>query len=334
MARFKAVITDFGSPDNDLESEVLDNSGLDIDLVRLNLRDPAALRAHLADADAILVQWANINRDLIASMDRCKVISRYGIGVDMVDLQAAGEYGIPVANVPDFCIEEVSLSTISFVLDLNRRNFDLHAYVRAGQWGSAPVPGNAPARLSTQTLGIVGLGNIGRAVAQKAACLGLHLLGCDPYLSPAAAQGLGVELVGLEELLRRADYVTLHCPLNDETRGLIGAPQLAQMKPTAYLINMARGPVVKQAELCQALADGLIAGAALDVLEKEPPRPDDPLLQLPNIIITPHTSSWSADSLRQLRRDTAQNVVDRLSGKLPRSIVNRAWLSHIRELDA
>jgi D-3-phosphoglycerate dehydrogenase len=327
MSPFKVVITDFGDPDHSLEAGVLNGSGLDINLVRLQTRVPEELIPHVADADAVMVQWATVNRKVIEAMTRCKVISRYGIGVDMVDLQAAADHGIPVANVPDFCIEEVSDSTLGFLFTLNRRIFILDRWVRSGGWGSTrPIPYWPPARLRGQTLGIVGLGNIGRMVAQKAGCLGLKLLGFDPYVEPEQAAGLGVELVTLDDLLRRSDYVSLHCPLNAETRGLIGAAQLALMKPTACLINMARGPVVVQSALYDALVNHKITAAALDVLEEEPPKPDDPLLQLDNVIINPHASSGSTQAAVELRNAVAQNVVDALSGKRPRSIVNRKAL--------
>jgi D-3-phosphoglycerate dehydrogenase len=327
MSPFKVVITDFGDPDHSLEAGVLNGSGLDIDLVRLQTRVPEELIPHVTDADALIVQWATINRTVIEAMTRCKVISRYGIGVDMVDLQAAGEHGIVVANVPDFCMEEVSDSTIGFLFSLNRRIFVLDRWVRSGGWGSTrPIPYWPPARLHGQTLGIVGLGNIGRVVARKAGCLGLKLLGYDPYIKPGQAAELDVELVALDDLLRRADYVTLHCPLVAETRGLIGAAQLALMKPTACLINMARGPVVVQAAIYDALVNHQITAAALDVLDPEPPDPNDPLLQLDNVIVNPHASSGSVEAAAQLRHDTAQNVVEMLSGRLPRSIVNRKAL--------
>jgi D-3-phosphoglycerate dehydrogenase len=327
MSPFKVVITDFGDPDHSLEANVLRSSDLDINLVRLQTRVPEELIPHVADADAVIVQWATINRQVIETMARCKVISRYGIGVDMIDLQAAGEHGIPVANVPDFCMEEVSDSTIGFLFSLNRRIFILDRYVRSGGWGSTrPIPYWPPSRLSGQTLGIVGLGNIGRVVARKAGCLGLKLLGYDPYVKPEEIAELGVELVSLDELLRQSDYVTLHCPLIAETRGLIGAAQLALMKPTACLINMARGPVVVQSAIYDALVNHKITAAALDVLEQEPPDPSDPLLQLDNVIVNPHASSGSVEAAAQLRHDTAQNVTEMLSGRLPRSIVNRKAL--------
>jgi D-3-phosphoglycerate dehydrogenase len=324
MSSFKVVITDFSHPDQDIEAAELRAAGLDVQLIRLNIRLPEPLIPHVVDADALMVQWATINRQLIEALTRCKVIARYGIGVDMVDLQAASERGIPVANVPDFCIEEVSTHTVAFILMLNRHVLLHHQHVRAGKWDG--VPGGAPSRLVGQTLGIIGLGNIGRAVARKAGCLGLQLLAYDPYVSQEAARELGVCLVELADLLRRSDYVSLHCPLNEETRHLIGAEELALMKPTAYLINMARGPIVDQRALYQALSGGTIRGAALDVLDQEPPAPDEPLLQLENVIFTPHISSWSAESLVQLRRDTARNVAMALQGRLPRSTVNRRAL--------
>ncbi|MEO7911498.1 MAG: C-terminal binding protein [Roseiflexaceae bacterium] len=326
MPPYTIILTDFGEPDWDLEAQVLRDSGLDINLVRLETRASEQLIPQVASADALIVQWANISSQVIDAMPQCKVISRYGIGVDMIDLAAASARGIIVANVHDYCIEEVSTQTIGFLLDLNRHTVRMNDHVRSGKWGVAPAPYGAPRRLKGQTLGIIGLGNIGRVVAQKAAGLGLKLVGYDPYANPASLDGLDVELIGLEQLLRSSDYVSIHCPLVEETRKLIGAPQLALMQPDAYLINMARGPIVDQAALYTALVDGVIAGAALDVLEQEPPDPSDPLLQMPNLIITPHASSWSRESLIQLRRGTAQNVVDVLQDRLPRSVVNRKAL--------
>ncbi len=324
MAQYKVVITDFGDPDNSLETEVFRTSGLDIELVRLQAHTSDELFPTVVDADGLLVQWVKITPQVMQQLTRCKVISRYGIGVDMVDLPAATPHGILVCNVPDYCIEEVSTHTLAFILALNRHTLIHNAHVHGGKWGGAP--GGTPSRLAGQVLGIVGLGNIGREVARKASGLGLKLLGVDPYLAPERARALGVELVGLEELLHRSDYVTLHCPLTDETRHLISQAQLALMKPSAYLINMARGPVVDQPALVQALTAGTIRGAALDVLEQEPPAPDDPLLKLENVIITPHVASWTAEALVQLRRDTARNVVTVLKGELPRAIVNRKGL--------
>jgi D-3-phosphoglycerate dehydrogenase len=232
-----------------------------------------------------------------------------------------------VCNVPDYCIDEVSTHTLAFVLALNRHLFGHHTHVTSGKWGGAP--GGAPARLTGQVLGLLGLGKIGSAVARKASGLGLKVLAYDPYLKPERAVELGVELVSLEDLLRRSDYLSIHCPLTEQTRHLIGSTQLALMKPTAYLINMARGPVVDQPALFTALVNGTIAGAAMDVLEQEPPEANDPLLKLSNVLVTPHTSSWSSESMVQLRRGVVQNVVQVLRGEPPRAVVNPAVLNRV-----
>lgn len=328
MPPFKIVVTDFSMPLNEIETAELEASGLEYELVQLNAKTADELLPFVQDADALLVQWANISRPVIEALHKCKVISRYGIGVDMIDLEAATDHGLPVCNVPDYCIDEVSTHTLAFVLALNRHLFGHVQHVAGGQWGGAP--GGAPLRLAEQHLGLVGLGRIGRAVARKANGLGLKVLAFDPYLPADQAAALRVELVSLDELLRRSDYVSVHCPLTAETRHLIGTAQLAQMKPSAYLINMARGPVVDQAALHAALVGGAIAGAAVDVLEQEPPAADEPLLRLPNVLVTPHTSSWSAESLVQLRRGVVGNVVQVLRGGPPRSVVNPKVLGKLR----
>ena len=241
MAQYKVVITDFGSSENELEADEFRRSGLDVALVRLNAKTPDELLPTILDADGLIVQWTTINRDLLRALQKCRVISRYGIGVDMIDLAAAGECGIPVCNTPDYCIDEVSTHTLSFVLMLNRHILPQHRHVQAGKWGSpSPTP---PSRLSQQTVGVVGMGNIGRVVVRKLLAFGVKVLVYDPYITPEGAAAAGVEQVGLDELLRRSDYVSLHCPLTEETRHLIGTAQLQAMKPSAYLINMARGPI-------------------------------------------------------------------------------------------
>jgi D-3-phosphoglycerate dehydrogenase len=324
MTRWRVVMTDFTEPGTQIEREVFARAGLDVDLVEAAESRERGLGVTTGGAHALLVQFAQVDRILIEGLTDCRVISRYGIGVDMIDLEAATTAGIPVANVPDYCIDEVSTQTIGFLIDLNRRTFALVGHVRSGGWGQAPPPVTAPSRLAGQTLGIVGLGAIGRQVARKAQGLGLRVIAHDPYAAPDAESG--VQAVELAELLARSDYVSLHCPLTDATRGLIGADALAAMRPTAYLLNLSRGPVVDPAALVDALAKRRIAGAALDVLAEEPPDPGDPILTLDNVLITPHSSSWSVESARQLRRDAAENVVAALTGGRPRSVVNRPSL--------
>lgn len=320
MRRHRVVVTDFTESGHDIESEVFASSGLAIDLVTVEEAGRAALLAATAGAEALMVQFARIDRVLIETLTSCRVIARYGVGVDMVDIDAATDQGIPVANVPHYCIDEVSLQTIGFLLDLNRRTLPLAIHVRSGRWGTAP-PVTPPSRLRGQLLGVVGFGAIGSEVARKAQALGLEVIAYDPFAVPDRHPG--ISFVPLAQLLARSDYVTLHCPLTEETRGLIGAAELAQMKPSAYLLNLSRGPVVDQAALTEALQTGVIQGAALDVLSTEPPDPADALLQLDNVIVTPHIASWSIEAGVELRRGVAQSVVDALLGREPASVVNR-----------
>jgi D-3-phosphoglycerate dehydrogenase len=327
MSKLKVVITDYGAPGNEIEEAELRRSGLDVELCRLDARTAEEVISQARDADGLLVGFAPITREVIEGLDRCRVISRYGIGYNNVDVGAATERGIIVCNVPDYCIEEVSTHTIGFLLCLNRHIHFQDGHIRAGQW---VVPDEtAPARLPGQVLGIVGLGNIGQMVGRKAQALKLQVQAFDPFVSEKTAGFLGIKLVSLDELLWTSDYVSLHCPLTDETRHLIGAAELESMKPSAYLINMARGPVVDQAALTKALQDGIIAGAGLDVFEEEPLPVDDPLVELDNVIMTRHSSSWSEASSAQLRQSTARNVVMVLQGKIPPSIVNRQVLESV-----
>jgi D-3-phosphoglycerate dehydrogenase len=321
--RHRIVVTDFTESGHDVESEVFASSGLAIDLVTVEEAGRAALLAATAGAHALMVQFATIDRALIETLTSCRVIARYGVGVDMVDIDAATDQGIPVANVPHYCIDEVSLQTIGFLLDLNRRTLPLASHVRSGRWGTAP-PVTPPSRLRGQLLGVVGFGAIGSEVARKAQALGLEVIAHDPFAVPDRHPG--ISFVPLAQLLAQSDYVTLHCPLTAATRGLIGAAELAQMKASAYLLNLSRGPVVDQAALTEALRTGVIQGAALDVLSMEPPDPADALLQLENVIVTPHTASWSIEAGVELRRGVAQSVVDALLGREPASVVNRDQL--------
>lgn len=324
MPQFRVAITDLVAPGSHLLEQELRDCDLDVAVSYLDTCVQEEVIRGAANADGLIVGDALIDRYVISHLERCRVISRFGIGTDLIDLQAAAERGIMVCNVPDYCIEEVSTHTIAFLLYLNR-HIDAHREkVRSGHWGSSAV--DLPARLQVQVLGIVGLGHIGTAVALKAQALGLRVLAYDPYIAQTAARGLHVELVTLEKLLERADYISVHCPLNKGTYHLIGQPELSLMKPTAFLLNLARGAIVDQSALYQALSRGTIAGAALDVLEQEPPVVGDPILQLGNLLLTPHVSSWSKQSLSQLRRDTVRNVVAALRGEVPRSVVNRIEL--------
>jgi D-3-phosphoglycerate dehydrogenase / 2-oxoglutarate reductase len=319
----RVVVTDLTESGNDIELQVFAESGLAVELVTAAETGRAGLLAATAGAHALMVQFARIDRTLIDTLTSCRVIARYGVGVDMVDIDAATAMGIPVANVPHYCIDEVSAQTMGFVLDLNRRTVPLAAHVRAGRWGTVP-PVTPPSRLRGQVLGVVGFGAIGSDVARKAQAFGLEVVAHDPFAVPDRHPG--ISFVTLPQLLAQSDYVTLHCPLTDATRGLIGLAELTQMKSCAYLLNLSRGPVVDQAALTEALRTGVIQGAALDVLTTEPPDPTDPLLQLDNVIVTPHIASWSIEAAVELRREVARSVVDALQGREPASVVNRSQL--------
>ncbi len=318
MNRFKVVVTDYVFPSLDIERSVLGPLGAE--LVPMQAATEDQLLDAVGDADALLVCYAPVTKRVIDRAPRCRVIARYGIGVDNVDLEAATEKGIVVTNVPDYCVDEVSDHALALLLACARRIAFLDRRVRTGRWNAKDA---APAyRLRGQVLGLVGFGKIPKLLASKAAVLGLQCIGFDPFIDAATFAKLGVRKVDFETLLREADFVSIHTPLTSETRGLFGETALRAMKPTAYLINTARGPLVNENALARALTEGWIAGAALDVLETEPPTQGHPLLGLDNLILTPHVAFYSEASLQELQRKAAEEVASVLSGQSPRYPVN------------
>jgi len=309
-------------PGSDLREERAGLGGLDCELVATEAADEDGLIANLREVDVVLVAAAQITRRVLEGLPRCRAVVRYGIGVDNVDLEAATDCGIVVAHVLDFCTEEVSNHAIALLLALARRLLPLHRDATAGRWRQPQAWTLAP--LHGQTLGIVGFGNIGRAVARKAGAFGMRLLTHDPYGEPKAAEELGARLVPLGELLAESDYVSLHTPLTPETRHLIGAAELRAMKPSAVLINTARGPVVDEAALVGALTSGGIAAAGLDVFEEEPLPVDSPLCRLENVVLTPHVASVSPEAMRRLREEVGQAAADVLRGRRPKYVANPA----------
>ncbi len=276
------------------------------------------------DADGILVTFAPVGRRALAGMPRCRIVVRTGVGYDTLDVAAATERGVMVANVPDYCIGEVADHALALMLCLWRRISELDGLVRTRGWGPQITPVR---RLEGQVLGIIGLGRIGRAVATRARGFGLRLIASDPYVSTDVFSALGVESVGLDGLLGSADIVTLHTPLTDETRGLIRKETLRLMKPTALLVNTSRGGAVITEDLEQALREGWIAGAGLDVFETEPFPNDHPLRRLPHVELTPHAAWYSEESEVELRRRAARTVVQALRGEVPPTLLNPEVLS-------
>jgi D-3-phosphoglycerate dehydrogenase / 2-oxoglutarate reductase len=328
VAAFKVVIADQPAADHDVEAAALAASGLQLETVWLGARDAERVLEHAADADALVMSWMPVTRLVIDQLKRCRVIARFGIGVDMIDLDAATEHGILVCNTATYCLDEVSNHAMGLLLMLNRGLLHDIDAIRSGGWSRAT--GTPPRRLYGQRLGLVGLGNIGKLVAHKARGFGLDVVAYDPYLRRQRPAVDGTPLLDLDELLETADIVSVHCPLNASTRHLLGERELGLMKAGAFLINTSRGPVVDQAALTDALAQHRLAGAGLDVFETEPLEVDDPLRQLDNVILTPHSASWSVESSAECRRVALEHVVTVLRGGIPTDVVNRAVLEHPR----
>jgi len=313
MGRFKVANVDPLGRSVAVETEIFAATGIDLEAQRCTSDAEVIALAH--DADALLCTVYPIGADVLAGCPRVKVIVRYGVGVDNVDVAAATAAGVMVCNVPDYCIDEVANHTMGLLLALNRRLVQQAGAVRSGQ--RAPLAPMGPLR--GETLGLIGLGRLGRAVAERARAFGLTVIAHDPYARGAADDP---SLCSLDDLLRQSDYVSIHAPLTDQTRGLIGDAQLALMKPSAYIVSTARGGIVSEAALERALAAGTIAGAGLDVWENEPVSPDNPLLRFPQLIPTPHMAYFSDTSAVALRRGVAQVTIEALDGAIPASLVN------------
>jgi D-3-phosphoglycerate dehydrogenase / 2-oxoglutarate reductase len=304
MSTLQIVLTDTGFPDTKVEESILAPLKANLTVGRCRTEDDVL--AITKEADAIMVQWAPITRRVMEQAKRCRIISRYGVGIDMIDQEAARDHKIRVANVPDFCVEEVATHTLGFLVTLSRKILIQDRLLRQGKWSmvDAIKPVN---RFRGQTLGLIAVGKIARRFAEMAAPLGVRILGYD--VNPPKDGGV-VKFTDFDTVIRESDYLSLHCPLTKETQHLINAEVLGKMKPGSFLINMARGGVVDTEALLKALTSGHLAGAALDVFEQEPLPADHPLTKLENVILTPHLASYSLDAAHQLRESTARNIVE------------------------
>jgi D-3-phosphoglycerate dehydrogenase len=320
---FIVAITDYVFPSLEPEQRVL--APLGVELRPAQCKSEEEIINLAKDADGILNCYAKMTARVIESLNHCKIIARYGIGVDNVDLTAATKAGVLVTNVPDYCIDEVSDHALALLFALARRIVTADRAVKAGAWDVVAHAGIR--RLRGQTLGLLGFGKIAKALASKVQPLGMKVLVYDPYLEPAAIAPHGAEAVNFERLLADADAVSIHVPLSPETRNMIGPRELARMKPTAFLINTSRGGIVDEQALAVALTEGRLGGAALDVLGVEPPSADHPLRQAPNMIFTPHLAFYSRESVIELQTKTAEEVARALKGEPPRSPVNREVLA-------
>ena len=308
-SRYRVYVTDQVFPDLGIERGILAQIGATLTVAS---GDRDAVLTQVADADALLNTYLPLDARAISRLQHCRVIARYGIGTDNVDVEAARAGGIVVTNVPDYCVEEVAAHALSLLLALLRRVPEADALVRGGGWGVQSL--RPIQRLSEVSVGLVGYGRISRRLAEMLRPLGVRLLVHDPYVDRESAPG--VDLVGLEDLLAGSDAVSLHCPLTEETRGLIGAEQLARMREDAILVNTSRGPLVVLGDLLAALRGGTIRGAGLDVFPEEPP--DAALFEgVPGLLLTPHVAYYSEAAIRESERKAATQIVKVLSGQPP-----------------
>jgi D-3-phosphoglycerate dehydrogenase len=319
---FRVLITDYAWPNLDLERAILNEVGAEILIAPTGSAEEIVALA--ADADAILTCWKQVPSAALDAATRCCIVSRYGIGLDNIPVAHATELGIVVTNVPDFCLDEVAEHTLALLMACARRIVPFVDHTRTGEWSQTGARGMP--RLSGQTLGLVGYGNIAQSVATRARALGLQIVAYTPRIAPDALAPWGRATNQLDELLAQSDYVSLHLPLNETTRGLIDADALAKMKPSAYLINTSRGAIIDEPALLDALDHGQIAGAAIDVMGSEPPPPDHPLLHHPRVIATPHVAFYSEAAIVDLATKAARHVAQALRGEVPDRVVNREVL--------
>ena len=318
MSRFRVVLIEHGYSTVDYERRIISDAGAEfIDAESLPLAE--ALRL-CEEADGIMCRRLEVSAGMIQKFRRCKILMRYGVGTDNVDVNAATAAGIIVGHVPSYCIDEVSTHAIALLLDCIRKVVPTHEKMQTGAWDvhrADPIY-----RMAGRTLGLIGLGKIGGAVARKLQNWDLQVLATDPYVEPERAKSMGVRLVDLETLFRNSDYVSLHCPLLPETRRLVNRHTLALMRSGAILINTARGAVVDSAALLQALAHGKPGSAGLDVFEEEPLPETSPLRGHPAIVVTDHTAWYSEESQVQLQQTAAQEIVRVCTGGLPLAVAN------------
>jgi D-3-phosphoglycerate dehydrogenase len=323
----KVLVTDYVWPSVEPERAVLAKAG--VDLVVAPDGSEETLSSLAGDVDGILTCFAKVTEKVVRAAKRCLVVGRYGVGVDNIDVNTATELGIVVTYVPDYCVDEVSDHVIGLLLAWNRRIVLFDRSTKTRGWGSAGL-GMRIMRLRGKTLGVVGFGRIGRSVCSRALAFGMEVLAYDPLVSAENVARSGARRVALPALLRSSDFVTLHTPLLPETRSLIGRAELSQMKADAFLINAARGPLIDEDALYDALTSGRIAGAGLDVLVDLSPPLDHRLVQLDNVIVTPHTAFFSQEAVLELEERAAGEVARVLQGRMPDNVVNPQVLSHSR----
>jgi D-3-phosphoglycerate dehydrogenase len=321
--QFKVVRVDTNGESAYMAEETEELAKVNATLVGADCTTEIEIIESTKDADAVLTMKAQMTRRVMEALPKLRVIVRYGIGFDTIDIDAATDKNIIVVNVRNFCLEEVSNHAIALLLVCAKKLVSLNNCTKQGCSRDECKETLTPmGSIYGQTLGLIGCGNIGRMTAKKAQCFDLRILGYDPYVDKPLAKEYGITLVSLPELFRESDFISVHTPLNKETRHLIGEKELRQMKPTTYFINTARGPIVDEAALINGLQQKWIAGAGLDVFEREPVELDNLLLKMDNVVATPHTASYSDAAFTRLRTIVGQEAARVLSGRWPKSVVN------------
>ena len=321
-SQLRVLITDYAWESLEPEKEILRTAGAG--LVVAASGDEEELISLAGDVDAILTCWKSVTRKVIEQAPACQIIGRYGIGLDNIDVSYATEMGIVVTNVPSYCLEEVSDQAMALLLACARKVVFFDRAIKGGEYSLQL--GSPLYRIRGRTLGILGFGKIGRTLYRKAAGFGFKMIVHDPYLDAGSIEDYDITLVNFDQLLQESDFISIHVPLSPETENLFNLSAFRKMRNTASVINTSRGGVIDSTALLQALEEGEIAGAALDVLPEEPPSADDPLVHHPKTIITPHAAFYSEESVLDLQRSAATQVAQVLSGKFPESVVNREVL--------
>lgn len=319
---WKILITDYAWPSIEPERQVLAEIGAE--LIAAETGDEAELLTLAPTMDGILTCWQPVRSPVIAAAENCQIIGRCGIGLDNIDVEVATEHGIVVTNVPAYCIDEVSDHAMGLLLACARKISRFDRAVKGNAWDQNIGP--AMRRIRGKTLGVIGFGRIARSIVPKAKAFGFTINVCSPRTDPELIEQSGAQKVSFSELLATSDFITIHAPLTPETQGMFGEAEFRAMKPTAYLINTARGGIVDTAALTAALRNVEIAGAGLDVLETEPPEQGEELLTFNNVVATPHAAFMSEESILDLEVAAAMCVVQVLTGKLPESVVNPSVL--------
>ncbi len=314
------AVTDFGHDVLDIEKGILEPLGCSFVSSKTG-KDIGELKALVKDADYVITQFAPVNAEVIGAMQKCRIIVRYGIGVDNVDLAAAAARAIPVCNVPDYCTDEVADHALAMIMEMTRRIAQNAARLRTGSWSLA-VPVTQMPVLKEMTVGIVAFGRIGREVVSRLKPFKCRILVHDPKVPAAAIRKDGCTPATLDELLAQSDLISLHCPSTPETRQMINAGSIARMKRGVLFVNVSRGTLVKTDDLVAALRSGAIAAAALDVADPEPLPAGHPLLTMDNVLVNPHCASASPTSGTKLRTEVANTVAAMVRGKKPPNIVN------------